>query len=58
LVEKINLGSILASYVYAIASFDFGCPKRTHIVFALFVIFLKDDWVPKHITIEYFLFKK
>jgi hypothetical protein len=43
----------LANDVYAIASFDFGCPKRTHIVFALVVIFLKDAWVPKHITIGF-----
>jgi hypothetical protein len=43
----------LANYVHAIASFDFGCPKRTHIVFALVVIFLKEDWVPKHITIGF-----
>jgi hypothetical protein len=42
----------LANYVYATASSDFECPKRTH-VFALVVIFLKEDWVPKHITIGF-----
>jgi hypothetical protein len=33
----------LANCVYATISFDFGCPKGTHIVFALAVIFLKED---------------
>jgi hypothetical protein len=41
LVDKIL--PISANFVYATASFDFGCPKGTHIVFALVVIFLNED---------------
>ncbi len=52
LVEKTNkhVLLILVECVFMIACFDLWMSKRAHDIFALVTIFLRNYWMPKHIT--------
>ncbi len=45
---------ILVECVFMIASFDLWMSKRAHDVFALVTNFLRNYWMPKHITSDLF----